>query len=101
MIGVSGHVAAQCATGESYLVLVGWVELVPGLWVVLLVPEAANVERFRACRIKGGKRKREETGHEDEKGMHDERGTHDGGKEKHKGQMQRKGRLGGEKQTEM
>lgn len=43
-----------------HLVLVGWVELVPGLWVVLLVPEAANVERFRAR----GRRKRKDRTHE-------------------------------------
>lgn len=40
--------------GNSHLVLVGGVKFVPGLWVVLLVPEAVNVERFRA---------REKTGH--------------------------------------
>lgn len=38
--------------GSSHLVLVGWVEVVPGFWVVLLVPEAANMEGFRAYEIK-------------------------------------------------
>lgn len=38
--------------GSSHLVLVGRVELVPGFWVALFVPEAANMERFRASRIK-------------------------------------------------
>lgn len=52
--------AFQCqfSVGHSHLVLVGWVKLVPGLWVVLLVPEAANFERFRACRIKREGKKR-------------------------------------------
>lgn len=38
--------------GTSHLVLVGRVELVPGLWVVLFVPKAAHVEIFTACKIK-------------------------------------------------
>lgn len=41
----------------SHLVLVGWVELAPGLWVVVLIPEAANVQRFMACRIKRSRAK--------------------------------------------
>lgn len=59
---------------QWYLVLVGWVELVPRLWVVLLVP-AVNVERFRACRVKRGRRKRKDRTW----GC-----MHDGGKEQHK-----------------
>lgn len=50
--------------GNNHLVLVGWVQFVPGLWVVLPVPEATNMERFRAWRRK---RERERTERERER----------------------------------
>lgn len=52
--------------GTSHLVLVGWVELVPRFWVVLLVKEAANMEQVRTRRIKRGRKKTSDQG---EKGL--------------------------------
>lgn len=60
--------------GSSHLVLVGWVELVPRFWVVLLVKEAANMEQFRTRRIKRGRKKTSDQG---EKGLMEAKNLND------------------------
>lgn len=46
--GMSRFLQLSCVwVGMNHLVLVGRIELVPGFWVVLLVPEAVNTKRSR------------------------------------------------------
>lgn len=55
VFGMSRVLQLSCVwVGMNHLVLVGRIELVPGFWVVLLVPEAVNTKRSRTSTMKGG-----------------------------------------------